>query len=307
MARRIFWKDETNPYDYIPQKSTPTEYRDEEKIPEATVNKMVEAGVSPINNADILGGIVSARFGENILGGGVGENQVDNNGYVSDVKARRIIAPSNFTAGEALTAGDTIYFKASDGFVYKADADADESTYNFIGFSKIDYSSGATTVQVITGGIVEKTAWGLTAGSWYYISGTAGAISATPGTRTLEVGIALSTTELLIVQRKPRRYSGSVTLIGTATSTITCGFFPTAVYIFMQSANNAAWSNGFGDPINNQCVYSNATGAGRNTSNAWLNETHSGIVDTFTATTFRLNQTGGGANYTLNLIYLALG
>lgn len=307
MPKRIIYRDEENPYDYVVQSSTKTEFRDEEKLPESTVNKVVEAGVLPTNNADILGGIVQARFGENIMGGGSGENQVNNNGYVSDVKARRIIAPSNFTAGEALSLGDALYFKALDSKVYKTDTDADESTYNFIGFAKASYDNGTTTVQVITGGIVEKTAWGLTAGTWYYLSATGGAVNSTPAARALEVGIALSATELLIIQRKPRRYSGSVTLIGTATSTITCGFYPTVVYIFMQSTNNAAWSNGFGDPVNNQCVYSNGTGAGRNTSNAWINETHSGIVDTFSSTGFRLNQTGTGANYTLNLIYLALG
>lgn len=257
----------------------------------------------------VAGATVGATLGVNVSGGGTDDNQISNAGVVTNVKAQHVIAPSDFTAGENLTAGDALYFKASDGKVWKTDADADESTYNFIGFARATYSSGAIDVQVITGGIIIKSAWGLTAGTWYFLSGTAGAVNATPGTRTLEVGIAISTTELLIIQRKPRRFSGNVSLVGTATSVITCGFRATMVLIFMNSVSNSAWSNGVGDSINNQCNFENsADGVGNSTTKAWSQQDHTGVVDNFTATTFRLNQTkAAGGDFTQTILYIALG
>ena len=52
MPKRKFYKDETNPYDYIPENSTPTEFRDEEKSAETSVPEFVGAGnVPPIARA----------------------------------------------------------------------------------------------------------------------------------------------------------------------------------------------------------------------------------------------------------------
>lgn len=265
----------------------------------------------PDNNAT-----VGAILGTNVSGGGTTDNKINNDGIITNLKAQYIIAPSDFTAGEDLTAGDAVYFKVSDGKIWKADTDADESTYNFLGFARDGYTAEDTDVQIITGGIITKAGWGLTAGTWYYLSGTAGAVSSTPGTRMLEVGVAISTTELLIVLRKPRQKSGNTSLTGTDTETVTIGFRPALVIVYSQVGRLVGY--GSGDSANNQCAYSNALDnsaeTGVDTSHAWVAEvgqstSFAGIVDTFTATTFRLNQTktGIGADITINLIWVAIG
>ena len=64
-------------------------------------------GNKPDNNATVGAIIVT-----NLSGGGTTDNMIGNDGIITNLKAQHIIAPSNFTAGEALTAGDAAYFKA---------------------------------------------------------------------------------------------------------------------------------------------------------------------------------------------------
>ena len=71
----------------------------------------------------------------------------------------------------------------------------DGRTKNFIGFAKSTVSSGSP-VDVVIAGLASLT--GLTIGNLYYLSDTFGAISTTPGTTTRKVGIATSSTKLLI-------------------------------------------------------------------------------------------------------------
>jgi len=116
---------------------------------------------------------------------------------------------SNFvvplTAGEALSARDACYISPVDGKVYKCDAD-DTTKTNFEGFAQEAASSGAS-VNLVPGNLVPDFV-GLTIGATYYLSGTAGAISATAGTYAIPVGIALSATVLKV--EKAKRYASSV-------------------------------------------------------------------------------------------------
>jgi hypothetical protein len=100
------------------------------------------------------------------------------------------------TYGETLAVNDAVYLKASDGFVYKADADASATADTFIGFAKDAGNLGVSGRIQIVGKVTGLT--GLTTGSYYFISGTAGALSTSAGTIRVQAGLALSTTTLLI-------------------------------------------------------------------------------------------------------------
>jgi hypothetical protein len=103
------------------------------------------------------------------------------------------------TAGAALAAGDVVYFK-SDGKWYDAKADAAATSGPvLLGMCPAAIGSGATGVIVLEG-VVEKTGWGLTEASTYYVStATAGAMqTAAPSTSGQQVrvtGQALSTVD----------------------------------------------------------------------------------------------------------------
>lgn len=66
----------------------------------------------------------------------------------------------------------------------------------FIGFANASVS-GNTSVTVVVGGVVSGMS-GLAQGQQYYLNDTAGTIGVSPGTNTRKVGIAISTTQLLI-------------------------------------------------------------------------------------------------------------
>lgn len=140
---------------------------------------------------------------------------------------------SEFTTGEAIDGTGTpvaVYLKASDSKVWKADSDATESCFKFVGFIVGNYGANVTA-DVITGGAVSGFA-ALTVGSDYYTNTSAGAISATPGTYSYKIGRAISTTKLLI-EKGTKMITGtdalSTTTVGTVDTTITCGFRPKTI------------------------------------------------------------------------------
>lgn len=101
-------------------------------------------------------------------------------------------------AGEAIVAGNLVYFKTSDQEWYKTDADT-AATIEGVQLG-IALGTGSDGVA-ITGGIQISgtyTTTGLTAGSLYYAGNTAGAISTSAGTNIKIIGTAVSTTKLLI-------------------------------------------------------------------------------------------------------------
>ena len=102
-------------------------------------------------------------------------------------------------AGETVAAGDLVYFKTSDQEWYLADASVASEVENVaMGFALGSGTDGAG----ISNGIQISgtfTTTGLTAGSTYYATDTAGTIGTTAGTTNRVVGVALSTTKLLMV------------------------------------------------------------------------------------------------------------
>lgn len=107
--------------------------------------------------------------------------------------------PLNYsgTAGEDGIAVNDAVNCASDGNIYKCDSDFNSTrTWNFIGFAKNAADTGEG-VLVQLKGLVSGFS-GLNVGNTYYLSGTPGAITDTPGTYRLKVGIAFATNQIYI-------------------------------------------------------------------------------------------------------------
>lgn len=107
-------------------------------------------------------------------------------------------------AGETVAAGDLVYFKTSDQEWYKTDADTAATVEGV----QLGIALGAgTDGAAITGGVQISgvyTTTGLTAGSTYYASNTAGEYGTSAGTTKQVIGYALSTTRLLMIPRNPQ-------------------------------------------------------------------------------------------------------
>jgi len=114
---------------------------------------------------------------------------------------------TNINAGESVVLGDLLYFKTSDQEWYKVDADDAGTVVGVqLGIAKGTGSDGVA----ITGGVQLSGAFttsGLTAGSLYYASNTAGGYTTTPGTIKQVIGVALSTTRLLLILPNPQTVS----------------------------------------------------------------------------------------------------
>ena len=231
---------------------------------------------------------------------------------------------------KAMTAGATIngatlpvpVYQDSSTFKYLACAANDTTKMKFQGLATSN-STDTNPINVQFDGIVAGFT-GLTRGLAYYIQDAVGTIGTTPGTNTILVGIAISTTEILI-QKGNRVSSGPVNFSATATATITLGFRPKRVQIYAVVHNggvNDIWGSSNGGWTlegGNVCaaVFNDdtaGTAGGASTQNkAWqvsqvLGATeHTGIVDTITDTSFRLNNTKTGAPGTLYLFWTADG
>jgi hypothetical protein len=106
-----------------------------------------------------------------------------------------VIVPG--TAGETVSAGNLIYFDDTDNEWKKCDADTAATVEN----TMLGIAQGAgTDGGAINGGVLvrglDANQSGLTAGAIYYASNTAGAISASAGTKEVTIGFSYSTTQL---------------------------------------------------------------------------------------------------------------
>lgn len=169
-------------------------------------------------------------------------------------------------AGENITKNQACYVKASDGKVYKADAD-DVSILvaDAIMFALETVTTG-NMVDCQVAGVVEQMA-GLTIGAKYYLSGTAGGIATTPNaTRTIEVGIAVSANHLLI--RRQKNLGAWVTRASGTAASPTTFQAETDLFLVVDGAlvpdgNNAAVYTDSANPPTTLrgTAYSNAAGA----------------------------------------------
>lgn len=103
------------------------------------------------------------------------------------VSTRSVIVSG--TAGETLVAGNLVYFDDTDNEWKKCDADTAATVENTL--LGIAQGAGVNGGQIATGVLVagkDLTNSGLTAGTKYYASNTAGGISTSPGTKEVTIG-----------------------------------------------------------------------------------------------------------------------
>jgi hypothetical protein len=169
---------------------------------------------------------------------------------ISAIPAATVDLDITGTAGEALTAGEVVYLSDGTGALtagrwYRADADNaySSSTAGMIGMVPASIASGDSGAIRISGRVTGLG--GLTAGITYYVSATAGALTATAPSHIRFVGVADSTTSIIIapvaaqttVQRGPQ---GRLTL--TSGTAVTSGDVTAATTIYFTPYQGArAW------------------------------------------------------------------
>lgn len=203
------------------------------------------------------------------------------------------------TAGETLAVGDAVYIKNADTRLWKADTDGDESTFSFVGIITTGGTAG-NTVYYAKPGDVATGLTGLTVGASYYLTGAAGVIGTTPGTRYAKIGIALTTTTLQVKEPKFIAY-GTQTFSSTTTAAQTCGFRPARITLYANISVGNSTSH-TDQAENNVCMRDlYQTGSGNtwftwDASNAYFvadspTTRHNGTISAFSATGFTLSNT----------------
>lgn len=139
------------------------------------------------------------------------------------------------TAGATITGATTpvpVMLLAADAEWYATDAN-DTARLRFEGFAISDSTDG-NPITIQTSGIVAGFT-GLTDGAQYYVQNAVGTIGTSVGTYTIPVGVAISTTQLVII-KKPLIVAGSGTNQTSVTTenkdeTITVGFRPRLIIL----------------------------------------------------------------------------
>lgn len=225
------------------------------------------------------------------------------------------------TSGEAITKGQGVYIKASDGKLYKTVGSADESTFSFIGVALTTVAAADLSVSYAPPGHTVTGLSGLTAGSFYFITDTAGTLGTTPGTRFARVAIAVSTTALQVITPK-YRVVGTITMSAVSNGSTTATsvpFYPgklsfkfSGVTGVDQSGPGVGW--GFSDDAGILSLAgnvsftdrsSNAVGyvyATRSSTEAWTGAITARTNTSFTITNTRTSGTG---TLTLYMQYIA--
>jgi len=171
--------------------------------------------------------------------------EVDSGSAAGGTSARLFINPSTLLTSRmsgvrTVTAGATIngatlpvpvYQNKTDNEFYACDGN-DTAAMKFLGFAVSNGTDGATFNVQFTGIVSGFT--GLDEGEKYYLSDTVGTISTTIGTYEVLVGVAISTTELLIQKgRRNMTGAGSQADAGADETTtnvaITLGFRPSVI------------------------------------------------------------------------------
>ena len=121
------------------------------------------------------------------------------------------------TAGETLVVNDCVYLSdgassRTAGRWYKADADTQDFSTKprAVGFCMVAAAGAATTTIRRMGRVTGMS--GLTSGSTYYVSATAGSLTSTAPSNARRVGVADSTTSLIIAAEIVEPVKGSILL-----------------------------------------------------------------------------------------------
>jgi len=168
--------------------------------------------------SDILASdFIDTSAGAGDAGKGV---KVDSAGKI-DESFQKAPITKKMVAGETINGATLpvpIYQNTTDNEVYACIAN-DQAKLEFIGFAVSDSTDGAA-IDVVLNGIVGGFS-ALDEGVKYYVQDTSGTIGTAMGTYEILVGIAISSTELLI-QKGNWEYIGSASVaMGTAPQTLT--------------------------------------------------------------------------------------
>lgn len=155
----------------------------------------------------------------------------------------------SYTAGQGLSAGQIVYISSGadsrgKGQAFLADAtNTSMSTQAVVrGFATTSVQAGET-ITVRRDGIVSGFA-GLVAGKAYYVATVPGAITVTPPSNSVRVGMALTTTDLLVFIGYPTTiagnrilWTGATTDAKDVTSGLVLPFTTTGTYIVTVDSN----------------------------------------------------------------------
>ena len=212
------------------------------------------------------------------------------------------------TSGEAITAGQGLYLKASDSKVYKSIGTGDEATFSFCGIATTTVAGADLAVRFARPGQTANGLSGLTAGAYYFVTDTAGTLGTTPGSRFAKVGQAMSTTSMRVIE--PKFIVSGVQVVSSATTYAqTTGFYPARVLVKASTDSNFssfAPVFSFGDDTNT-CILGRVYTSPSNTSVSQYDSTAfhiqtdnsqitKGTLTTKTATGFTIDASSHGAD-----------
>lgn len=166
-----------------------------------------------------------------------------NKGY-SDSSVQGFYATG--TLGISATYGQALYISTT-GTLFLADADSSDTSFRYVGVAMEAGSVGSSIKYARPGAIVNGLS-GLTQGSDHYLSGTAGALSVSPGAISVKLLFAVTTSSgVLYRPSMVQRAVGNIdayNFTGTPSSVVNLGWIPTKVYFTCGSLGNVVGSTG---------------------------------------------------------------
>ncbi len=220
----------------------------------------------------------------------------DNSGPVTSV-----------TAGETINGATLpvpVYQSSADGEFYATDAN-DNTRYRFSGFAITDGTDGNPFTLQASGVVTGFSS--LTQGAKYYVQDAVGTIGTSPGTHEIYVGLAISSTSLLI-QKGKQRAIGAFTIAGN--TTITTGFRPSRISVyshaFASGPHNSASSGVWISPNSQQTVFVTEDGIEGSANDRVAYASNASVfilisVTSVTDTGFTFNVSQNGLS--LNIVY----
>jgi len=118
-------------------------------------------------------------------------------GQLSQGTSNQLQPIAGGTLGENITNGNALMVSASDGKVYKANATSQANCDRFLGIAIQSQVAGETPLYISFGFKTDYS--NLVAGAVYYLTNANGVIGTSPGSYTKKIGIAVSSSTLLII------------------------------------------------------------------------------------------------------------
>jgi hypothetical protein len=187
-------------------------YNAEQQAPEASVNAsginnaVFSANLIPLTNRALNFSVINPRNPTSVTGTGWASNiqigtygiRSADSGEISPLATKTVTQTAD---GSGIASPTWSYAVApvtasSTARAYKTSASQSQTCQSFIGFAD-EAATVGTPVSINTAGVNDNQS-SLNIGSTYYLGNTSGALSTTAGTVSRKVGVALSTTELVI-------------------------------------------------------------------------------------------------------------